>query len=207
MEVWMIATGIIVWGIGWLIFAAHADFSTDVYNWFKEEKKCYMHLLKYIGVKRTIKEGSNTRFRYSFLWVPLWPIIVPLAFILFIERNTIGKQKEKYEAYKEKKKVYIKLDDIYSFKKYDTINLKNGEQVTLNFFSQHQFSDNENNVYDWIEAKSNISYEARKREEHKNIKFNLFRQQADNFGKIVDDFQKEMAEQRKIIFEKINNAN
>lgn len=62
-----------------------------------------------------------------------------ISFILFIERSTIGKQKEKYEAYKEKKKAYIKLDDIYSFKKCDTINLKNGKQVVINFLVNINF--------------------------------------------------------------------
>lgn len=85
MEAWMIVTGIIVWAIGWDIFAVHADFSTDVYNWFKEEEKCYMHLLKYIGVKRTIKESNDTLFLYSYWWGPLWPIIVPLALFYLLK--------------------------------------------------------------------------------------------------------------------------
>jgi len=189
MEVTFLETGLpaIIYFAGWFILGMRADFQTNYNGCWEvggEKSKGYMHLLYWLGIKpgelkkeeyKYTEPRLRIEFKYSYWWVGLWPLMVvaSIAKLIYLlckafKEATVGKAIKKAQYMQEQKRRYIKPEDVVMYQPGDLIVMKNGAEIKLFKFTQYEFCDGYENVYNWLDAKLNSSYEMRKLIEKKN---------------------------------------
>lgn len=183
------------------------------YNDFEDTKAHYPYLLNFLKIPHTGAKRNNWRvnlkdhevYKVSYLYAFLFPIIYPAALAKFIYTVTFKKQADKIAKAKELKKKYT-TNDIYDFERNDLIILKDGKTVMLDEFSLIEFSDSDKNIYSWVEAKSNMSFEKRKINFDKTQRYNAFKEGAEMFDIQRKQFKKELDAQRNLIIDRIESS-
>lgn len=209
---------------GWFILTMIADLQENHDGYWEvngEKSKGYMHLLYWLGIKpyslkkdehKYIESHNKTRFKYSYGWVSIWPIvfvasIAKAIWLLFraIKEATVGKAIKEVEYIQEQKRRYIKPEDVVMYQPGDLVVMKNGAEIKIMKFTQYEFCDAYENVYDWLDAKLNSSHEIRKIISNKINKYKAFSERADTFLTQVKDFQKELRQQQTQVFDKFHS--
>lgn len=210
MDALSIGITIAVYVITGIVFCINCDFNSNYNSRWKigrdsDKSKTYMHLLYWLGITPSYLNAYDDKaaeFKFSYFWVWIWPIIIPVAIIKLILNATLFKIERKIEEEREKNRVYIKREDIFSFQRGDKIIMKDGKVQILDKFSPMQFSDPSQNVYNWLDAKENQTYTQREKQNISSVNFALFEKQANSFENSVKEFQLELNKQRKDLIEK-----
>lgn len=173
------------------------------YNKFGDTNTSLANAIYYLGWPVSTDQrrfNAKQKYRISFLYAFMWPIVYIVALNKFFYEKIIG---EKREAIKQKKYLEKNLfspTDIYWFKPGDMLLTKEGKTLTLVDFTLTEFSDYNKNVYPWNIIKENSTFLKRKEHTNMQAKWKIFNAQAQEFKAKYQAFQKELddLEEKKI---------
>lgn len=188
-------------GMAYFVWVLYAGVNQSTDNEFKNrllgdstfDKVCAYLGLPYKKGKRDRYYGDDSEYRiYTTWYVPIVPFLIIFAPIKFFYAVLIGNVIAEHKEKQHQQKLLINLADIYSFKELDKIKLKNGVVVVMQNFSPRGFSDSEKNIYTWNQVEENITAVNRKQVNTKNINFEIFAKEAEEFKIKADEFKKQM---------------
>lgn len=188
-------------GVAYMVWLIGMGVNQSTDNEFKNslrgdsafDKMCNYFNLPYRIGKRDKYYGDDSVYRiYTTWYVPIMPFLLIFAPVKFFYKLLIGNAIAAHKEKQYQQKILINLADIYSFKEGDKIRLKNDAIIEMRNFSPRGFSDSEKNIYSWNQAKENETAAKRKKINTKNINFEIFAKEAEEFKIKADEFKKQM---------------
>lgn len=187
-------------GVAYIVWLVGMGVNQSTDNEFKHslrgdsafDKMCeYLNLPYKVGKRDKYYNDEEYRI-YTTWYVPIVPFLLIFAPVKFFYKLLIGNAIAAHKEKQHEQKLLINLADIYSFKEGDKIRLKNDAIIEMRNFSPRGFSDSEKNIYSWNQAKENETAAKRKKINTKNINFEIFAKEAEEFKIKADEFKKQM---------------